>query len=113
MRYTLKQKSIYLLLLLVSAIVGACSVERNNPISKTYHNTTSRYNGYFLAKEKLHAVEAALQKQMVYDYNKEIPFNQILVSTTAKVTAAVLEEVVKKAPFRLNIKKTSNGLDTC
>lgn len=113
MRYTLKQKSIYLLLLLVSAIVGACSVERNNPLSKTYHNTTSRYNGYFLAKEKMRAIEAALQKQMVYDYNKVIPIYPTIDSTTAKAAAADLEDVVKKASFPIQYHKNSKWIDDC
>ncbi|NEM96557.1 type IX secretion system periplasmic lipoprotein PorW/SprE [Pontibacter burrus] len=109
----MKQKSIYLLLLLVSAIVGACSVERNNPLSKTYHNTTSRYNGYFLAKEKMRAIEAALQKQMVYDYNQVIPIYPTIDSTTAKAAAADLEDVVKKASFPIQYHKNSKWIDDC
>ncbi|MBB6609795.1 tetratricopeptide repeat protein [Pontibacter sp. Tf4] len=107
----MKQRSTYLLLLLVATILGACSVERNNPLSKTYHNTTARYNGYFLAKEKLRAIEEALQAQMTYDYNKVIPIYPTIDSTTAKAAAADLEDVVKKASFPIQYHKSSKWID--
>ncbi|HEY4651034.1 MAG TPA: hypothetical protein VIG72_06445, partial [Pontibacter sp.] len=107
----MKLRSIYLLFLLVAVVAGACSVERNNPVSKAYHNTTARYNGYFLAREKLRAVEEALQAQMTYDYNTVIPIYSTIDSTTAKAAAADLEDVIKKASFPIQYHKNSKWVD--
>ncbi|NDK56904.1 type IX secretion system periplasmic lipoprotein PorW/SprE [Pontibacter fetidus] len=107
----MKQKATYLLLLFIALLAGACSVERTNPLSKTYHNTTARYNGYFLAREKLRAVEEALQAQMQYDYNQAIPIYPTIDSTTAKAAAADLEDIVKKASFPIQYHKNSKWID--
>lgn len=110
-RLNLKQRSTYILILLIALLFGACSVERNNPLSKTYHNTTARYNGYFLAREKLRAIEEALQAQMQYDYNQAIPIYPTIDSTTAKAAAADLEDIVKKASFPIQYHKNSKWID--
>ncbi len=107
----MKQRSTYLYLLLFALLFGACSVERNNPLSTTYHNTTARYNGYFLANEKLRAIEDALQAQTQYDYNQVIPIYPPLDSNTAKAAAADLEDVVKKASFPIQYHKNSKWID--
>ncbi|MFT2010776.1 tetratricopeptide repeat protein [Pontibacter sp. 13R65] len=88
-------------------------MERNNPLSKAYHNTSARYNGYFLAKEKLRLIEESLQEQMVYDYNLALPVYPAIDSTTAKAFAADLEDVVKKASFPIQYHKNSKWIDDC
>ena len=91
--------------------MAACSVERNNPLSKTYHNTTARYNGYFLAKEKLNAIEQGLVKDMQYDYNQVLPIYPRIDSTVAKALAPELEDVIKKASFPIQYHKNSKWID--
>lgn len=86
-------------------------MERNNPLSKAYHNTTARYNGYFLAKEKMHAIEAGLRAQMQYDYSQVLPLYPAIDSLTAKAAAAELEDVVKKASFPIQYHKNSKWID--
>jgi tetratricopeptide (TPR) repeat protein len=107
----LKQKQTYTLLLLVALLLSACSVERKNPLSKAYHNTTARYNGYFLAREKLRAIEESLQNQMQYDYNQVIPLYPTIDSTTAKAAATDLEDVIKKASFPIQYHQNSKWID--
>ncbi|MER2998677.1 tetratricopeptide repeat protein [Pontibacter populi] len=107
----MKQNIVYLLILFIALLSVGCSVERSNPLSKTYHNTTARYNGYFLAREKLRAVEEALQTQMQYDYNQAIPIYPTIDSTTAKAAAAELEDIVKKASFPIQYHKNSKWID--
>lgn len=106
-------KQLLHLLLLLSALLllGSCSVERNNPLSKTYHNTTARYNGYFLAREKMRAVQEGLQQQTVYDYNQVLPIYPAIDSVTAKAIAADLEDVIKKASFPIQWHKNSKWID--
>jgi tetratricopeptide (TPR) repeat protein len=96
---------------LAGLLLAGCSAERNNPLSKAYHNTTARYNGYFLAKEKLEAVEKSIQDQTVYDYNRVLPIFPPIDSTTFQAHAADLEDVVKKASFPIQWHKNSKWID--
>ena len=41
-------------------MLGGCASHKKNFFSKTYHNTTARYNAYFLAKERIREVEEAV-----------------------------------------------------
>ncbi|RAU84545.1 hypothetical protein DP923_05055 [Pontibacter arcticus] len=105
----------YALLVFTALILlfSSCSVERKNPLSKAYHNTTAHYNGYFLGREKMNAVEKAVQDKMVYDYSQVLPLYPVLDSVTAKAAAADLEDVVKKASFPIQWHKNSKWIDEC
>ncbi len=108
----LNKQLLHLFLLLIALLgLGSCSVERHNPLSKTYHNVTARYNGYFLAKEKLRALEVTLQQQMAYDYNQVLPLYPTIDSVTAKTMAAELEDVIKKASFPIQWHSNSKWID--
>ncbi|MBC5993891.1 type IX secretion system periplasmic lipoprotein PorW/SprE [Pontibacter cellulosilyticus] len=104
---------LYLYFLVVGLLLSACSVERKNPLSKTYHNTTARYNGYFLAKEKMDAIERGLVESMQFDYNQVLPIYPSIDSTTAKTLAPELEDVIKKASFPIQYHKNSKWIDNC
>ena len=108
---TLSKNSSYTLFLLACLILAGCSAERNNPLSKAYHNTTARYNGYFLAKEKLGAIEKSIQDQTVYDYNRPLPIFPPIDSATFKAHAADLEDVIKKASFPIQYHPNSKWID--
>ncbi len=97
--------------MLVCLVLAGCSAERNNPLSKAYHNTTARYNGYFLAKEKLDAIEKSVQDQTVYDFNRPLPIFPPIDSTTYKAHAADLEDVIKKASFPIQYHANSKWID--
>ncbi|MFD2246915.1 tetratricopeptide repeat protein [Pontibacter ruber] len=109
--FTLANRLLHIAVILVCLLLTACSAERNNPLSKTYHNTTARYNGYFLAREKMEAIEKGIQAQVVYDYNQPLPIYPLLDSSTAKAFAADLEDVVKKASFPIQWHKNSKWVD--
>ncbi|GAA4422503.1 tetratricopeptide repeat protein [Pontibacter saemangeumensis] len=98
-------------MILAGLLLAGCSVERNNPLSKTYHNTSARYNGFFLAREKMRLTEAALQEQMQYDYNQVLPIYPTIDSTTAKAFEADLEDIKKKASHPIQYHKNSKWID--
>lgn len=108
---TLSKNSPYLLFVLACLLLAGCSAERNNPLSKAYHNTTARYNGYFLAKEKLDAIEKSIQDQTVYDYNRPLPIFPPIDSATYKAHVADLEDVIKKASFPIQYHPNSKWID--
>ncbi|MFD2513205.1 tetratricopeptide repeat protein [Pontibacter locisalis] len=107
----MNNKLLHLLFFISGLLLIACSAERNNPVSKTYHNTTARYNGYFLAKEKMSVVEAGLQAQMQYDYNQVLPVYPTLDSSASKAFTADLEDVLKKASYPIQYHKNSKWVD--
>ncbi|WP_068839994.1 tetratricopeptide repeat protein [Pontibacter akesuensis] len=107
----MNKKPLHILFILVGLTLAACSAERNNPLSKTYHNTTARYNGYFLAKEKMRLLEEKQEEQMVYDYSQVLPIYPILDSTTANAAAADLEDIKKKASFPIQYHQNSKWVD--
>ncbi|MCP2043160.1 tetratricopeptide repeat protein [Pontibacter sp. HSC-36F09] len=107
----MSKNSPYLLFVLACLLLAGCSAERNNPLSKAYHNTTARYNGYFLAKEKLDAIEKSIQDQTVYDYNRPLPIFPPIDSATYKAHAADLEDVIKKASFPIQYHPNSKWID--
>ncbi|WP_460880150.1 type IX secretion system periplasmic lipoprotein PorW/SprE [Pontibacter rugosus] len=107
----MNKKLLHILFIFTGLALAACSAERNNPLSKAYHNTTARYNGYFLAKEKMRLLEEKQEEQMVYDYSQILPIYPILDSTTAKAAAADLEDIKKKASFPIQYHQNSKWID--
>ncbi|MEX2379356.1 MAG: hypothetical protein WD530_01325, partial [Vicingaceae bacterium] len=59
-------------LLLVIGL-AACSTKKNSAINRAYHNTTSRYNGYFNARELMKKRVEALRDQHKDDYSQRLP----------------------------------------
>ncbi|WP_235861318.1 type IX secretion system periplasmic lipoprotein PorW/SprE [Pontibacter flavimaris] len=107
----MNKKPLHILFILAGLLLAACSAERNNPLSKTYHNTTARYNGYFLAKEKMRLLEEQLQQQTVYDYSQVLPIFPPLDTATATALAADLEDIKKKASFPIQYHSNSKWVD--
>lgn len=107
----MNKKLLHTYFILAGLLLAACSAERNNPLSKTYHNTTARYNGYFLAKEKMRLLEEQLQEQTTYDYSQILPIFPPLDSATANAMAADLEDIKKKASFPIQYHQNSKWVD--
>ena len=63
----------HFLISLIVLLLFSCSREKSTVISRAYHNTTSRYNGYFNARELLKKNEANLRTQQVDDYTQLLP----------------------------------------
>jgi len=51
-------------------IIGACSTEKNTFVTRTYHSTTAKYNGYFNAKELIRIGLEDYRKNYREDYNE-------------------------------------------
>ncbi|MAY83205.1 MAG: hypothetical protein CMP59_03650 [Flavobacteriales bacterium] len=54
-------------------VYSSCSRKKSTMISRAYHNTTARYNGYFNAKEIIKENEQKLKDAYVYDYSQVLP----------------------------------------
>lgn len=53
--------------------MGSCSTKKNRWINRTYHNTTSHYNGYFNARETLKESVKGLESGHQEDFNEILP----------------------------------------
>ncbi|PWH85480.1 type IX secretion system periplasmic lipoprotein PorW/SprE [Brumimicrobium oceani] len=54
-------------------IIGACSTEKNTFVTRTYHSTTAKYNGYFNAKELIRIGLEDYRKNYREDFNEVLP----------------------------------------
>ncbi|WP_176955961.1 tetratricopeptide repeat protein [Catalinimonas alkaloidigena] len=89
----------------------SCSVERKNPLSKTYHNILAHYNGYFLAREKMKTSEEGLRSKMVDDYNRVLPIYPDVTESTASAMQGDMDEIIKKASIPIQRHKNSRWVD--
>ena len=93
------------------AVLAGCSAERNNAISKTYHNVTARFNPYFIAKEDLKEVEATLEEKHENNYNEILKIYPAIDSTTIEGLKPQLEDAIKKSSKAIDWHKNSNMVE--
>jgi hypothetical protein len=68
------KKRIYLIIGFFSALImGACSTENFSLVSKTYHATTTKYNGYFNANELLNNSLITFRENYKENYYQILP----------------------------------------
>ncbi|TRX53663.1 tetratricopeptide repeat protein [Fulvivirga sp. M361] len=91
--------------------LSACSAERKNVISKTYHNTTARYNAYFYAKESIREIEKILEDNRDNDYDRILKIYPKVDSALAESYKEQTEEVIKKASIAIERHKNSRWVD--
>ncbi|MGV3503420.1 MAG: tetratricopeptide repeat protein [Adhaeribacter sp.] len=103
--------SYFILLLLGSGLLGACSAERHNPLARLYQNTTARYNAFFLGNERLKALEADVAAKTIPDYNRLLPIFVPIDSTAAAGMRKELDEIIKKASYPIQKHPNSDWTD--
>ncbi|KAA3649485.1 MAG: hypothetical protein DWP98_06940 [Bacteroidetes bacterium] len=57
----------------MSLLTVSCSRKKSTFLSRGYHNTTSRYNGYFNAREIMKKNDIIVKKSHVDDYSQVLP----------------------------------------
>jgi tetratricopeptide (TPR) repeat protein len=104
-------RSILASVLVGLVVLSGCSSSRQNIFSKSYHNTTAHYNAYFLAKEDIEEVEAAIWDSYEPDYNKTLkifaPYDTIVVAPVSDQ----IEEAIKKASLAIQRHSNSKWVD--
>ncbi|TGE20425.1 tetratricopeptide repeat protein [Hymenobacter aquaticus] len=91
--------------------VGACSSERKSVVGHAYENIVARDNGFFLAREKLRAVEETLYKARLNDYNRVLPLFPTLDDATVGRVTADLDDIIKKASIPIQHRPGSDWTD--
>ncbi len=80
---------------------------------KIYHNTTARYNGYFMAKEKMLEVETALFAAPKDNFNEVIYLYPKIDTNVTKSQKAGFDFIVKRASLPIQQHPNSKWVDYC
>ncbi|MEQ8244925.1 tetratricopeptide repeat protein [Fulvivirga sp.] len=97
--------------ILIALLLDGCSAERKNILSKTYHNTTARYNAYFYAKKRIKEIEAILKENIDNDYNNILRIYPEIDSTLATTYQDKIDDCIKKASIAIQRHKNSKWVD--
>ena len=92
-------------------LLSSCSQESNGRLSKAYHNTTARFNAYFLAKEKMIEIENSVLAKTENDYNKILDLYPTYDSNFAKSLRPMFDECIKKSSLPIQWHKNSKWVD--
>lgn len=106
-----KNKFRFLIWLPLIGMLISCSAERKNLVSKTFHNTTARYNAYFIAREKMREVEAAVVSAHKNNYNEILRVYPDIDTTTISSVKTQLEECIKMSSIAIQRHKNSKWVD--
>ncbi|TND10482.1 MAG: hypothetical protein FD123_124 [Bacteroidetes bacterium] len=76
---------------------SACSQKKNTVVTRGYHNLTSRYNGYFYAKESIKEGLDKLNRSYEDDYSQILPLFRLPNSAPTKGCYADMDKTIKKS----------------
>lgn len=80
---------------------------------QVYHDTTARFNAYFLAKEKMLEVETALLAAAPNDYSDVLVVFPRIDSTSGASQKAGLDYIIEKASLPIKFHERSKWVDDC
>lgn len=92
-------------------LAAACSQEKKTWTSLAWHNTLARYNGYFLAKEKMKEFESEQLLNCKDNYNRVLEVYPFPATGSGGSAGGAMDEVVKKASIPVQRHKNSKWVD--
>ena len=105
------------LFILIILLTTSCVTQKQkgdlSTLGKVYHNTTSRYNGYFNANEILEASFISLENQQTNNYNQLLPIFKYLNVENPQAVSAELDEAIKKVSVVVGLHRESRWADDC
>ncbi len=100
----------YLGLFLLLAMWG-CSQKSNSFLAKAFHNTTARFNAYFLCKERMLVIEQKLRDNHKDDYNRVLHLYPAIDSNFTKSFDEDFKFINERAILAPYKHKNSNYVD--
>ena len=73
-----------------------CSTKKKSWVSRSFHNTTAKYNGYFNGNESIKNGVKKLEESFVDDYTAILPLFKIGDLKKAKKTHSYMDKAIKK-----------------
>ena len=77
-------------------LVNSCSTKKKSWISRQYHNTTARYNGYYNGSESIKYGIKKIQNSFVDDYSTVLPVFRTGDLKKAKSTLPYMDKAIQK-----------------
>ncbi len=111
MRVLENSKPLVLVLLMAAWVAAACSSQKNTFVNRLYHNTTARYNAYYLAKEKIQELELKIEEEHEEDYSTILPVFYPIDSAVIEANAEILDDARSLASKAIDWHKISNWVD--
>lgn len=84
-------------LLLIAVIVSQCTNKKNTLITRTFHNITSRYNGYYWATESVKDGVFKIEQSYKDDYTKILPMFVYPDNNSSKTIYPEMDRAIKKS----------------
>ena len=107
----------FLILVLVPLLLGACTTQKQKndvpALKKFYHNTTSKYNGYFNANEIMLASFAALDAAHEDNFNKLLPIYPYIEADNPQLVGQELDKAIEKVTIVANLHRQGEWVDDC
>ncbi len=97
--------------LIIPVLFIGCSPEKKNFVSKSFHNTTARYNAYFYANERLIEIEDAIEANHKNNFNEVLKIFSDVDSGVINSMRDQLEEVIKKSSIAIQRHPNSRWVD--
>lgn len=105
-------KYLFTYIFIISGLfLWGCSSEKKNFASKSFHNTTARYNAYFIAKLKMEEVEAAINTSHKNNFNKLLKVFSDVDSSVVRSMDAQLDDCIKKSSIAIQRHPNSKWVD--
>jgi len=93
------------------SLLYSCSQESSSYVSRAFHNTTAKFNAYFLAKEKMLEIEKDIEEMHVDDYNVIIDVLPAIDSSKTSSLKEKFDYCTEKASLPIRKHKNSNWVD--
>lgn len=85
------------LFLLLIAVFGGCSTEKNTRASRAFHNVTSRYNVFFNANESVKEGVANIEERIENDYTRILPIYKSSDPSAAQMVKSNMDNAIIKS----------------
>ena len=103
--------------LFIALLMSSCATQKSKSdqsgISRLYHNTTSRFNGYFNANEIMEETIALLNDQHQDNFNEILEIYPYRVAQNPESVASQLDEAIKKVSVVATLHDNSDWVDDC
>ena len=104
-------KRLLYIIALTICIATGCSSQKNTFINRLYHNTTARFNAYYLAKEKIDELEENIQKDYQEDFSQVLPVFYPIDSATIDANEELIKEARELAYKAIDWHRISKWVD--
>ncbi|WP_238325421.1 type IX secretion system periplasmic lipoprotein PorW/SprE [Lunatimonas lonarensis] len=92
-------------------LATACTSQKNTFVNRLYHNTTAKYNAYFLALEKIREVEENIIAEYEEDYSQPLPVFYPIDSAVIEANNERLQQARDLASKAIDWHRISKWVD--